>query len=1063
MWQKGPVQPKILDFSASKINEELKNREGYIPEEEAYELLFKFLRNNIGYGCELLLGVKLFPFQEMLIKSMMIGDFNMFVLSRGMSKTFSAGVYVLLQLIFRQGIEIGVISSSFRQCLHPDALIPTKSGLKKLGNLNVGDWVYSRNGLNKVVDKWTNPKTKSKKIKTNKNYSMEGKIGHRFLVYNPDLAKCEYKNIEEAEIGDIVPIKTGTKCFGNKTNIFEGFKYREVGNKWVTKPVKLEDNEDFYYFLGLIIAEGGITTGGGGARKIHLTNGDKEIVNWCDNYLKIIAPKHNSFFYKKSDSKNCWIFGFSSNKFCDALEYLGYKREWKAGSKKIPDVILQANKKKVSNLLRGMFDGDGGVTQEKGNPNVAQVKYTTISKALAKQIHLILLNYGIVSRLQETEAYQKTTKDGVKINASKSYDIRITGKKNLKIFHDEIGFRLLRKQNILEESLKLASPNKRFNEPVIPGLDKFMKNHGYRDVRGSSYNRLRDALEKKESLPELDQILKDDFYFDKIVSIEDGECETIDIEVENEHCYVGDGFINHNSKGILQKSENIIKKPKAALVKGLFKFKKGTDQWELSCGDSRAIALPLADGSKLRGFRFQILLLDEFLNIPKNVFQEVLLPFIGVIENPTERADLRELEDQLIAEGKMKEGDRFKWVDNKLILLSSPSYTFEYMYELYCSYRDSILGVGTKNLESGEEDPGADAYKIIFQLGYDTAPPDLYDKNQLSIAKQTMSEAVFKKEYGGQFVSESDSYFKLSKMAACTVPDGSSPHVEVAGNPAYEYIISCDPAWSESAESDSFAMQVFKLDMEEQRAYLVHAYAMPGTALKKHIEYFHYLITHFNVSAVVFDYNGGVQFLNACNESELFKKDNIKLGVIDVEHGFDHPEHYHQDLLQFKRERKPSQYNYCIQRKPTSGWIRQANELLQANIDHKRIWFAAPTCDSSFHAQQKANIPIDKLKWDVYKKPPSKNAQMIDFIDNQVFRIEQTKQQCANIEVVTNPQGSQTFRLPPHMSRQTGPNRPRKDAYSALCLGSWASKILFDSHHAKEEQVNQGTFTPFAF
>jgi len=515
------------------------------------------------------------------------------------------------------------------------------------------------------------------------------------------------------------------------------------------------------------------------------------------------------------------------------------------------------------------------------------------------------------------------------------------------------------------------------------------------------------------------------------------------------------------AKFILQKAQDILNKPSASLVKDLFKFTKGTDQWIITCGDSRATALPLADGSRLRGFRFQILLLDEFLNISKNIFQEVILPFLGVIDNPTERQDLKELEDQLIAQGKLTEEERYKWTDNKLILLSSPSYTFEYMYELYCSYRDSILGVDVKNQE--EEEVGTDAYKIIFQLSYDCAPESLYDKNQLSIAKNTMSEAIFKKEYGGQFVSESDSYFKLSKMASCTVPDGSSPHVEICGNPADEYIISIDPSWSEDSGSDDFAMEVFKLDKENQRAFLVHAYGLSGTALKSHIKYFHYLITHFNVQAVCLDYAGGVQFLSACNESELFKKDNIQLGTLEIENDFDKPEEYQKDLIKYKQQLNPSQYKYCYLRKPTSNWIRQANELLQANIDHKRIWFASPAIDEAFASQRSKEIPIDDLKWDKHAPPSSMAAKKIEFLDHQVSKIEQTKQQCANIEVVTNPQGSQTFRLPTHMSRQTGPNKPRRDNYSALVLGNWMSKIYFDSFFAKEERPNFDTFVPFSF
>ena len=291
------------------------------------------------------------------------------------------------------------------------------------------------------------------------------------------------------------------------------------------------------------------------------------------------------------------------------------------------------------------------------------------------------------------------------------------------------------------------------------------------------------------------------------------------------------------AKFILQKAEAILKTDGAKVVSGLFELKKGTDQWSLSCGNSIALALPLADGSRLRGFRFSILLLDEFLNIGKNIFQEVILPFLGVIDNPTERADLATLEDRLIAQGKMEEKDRYRWTNNKLILLSSPSFTFEYMYEVYCLYRDMILGVAQESFEEDESLVGVDAYRIIFQLSYDCAPPTLYDKNQLKQAKATMSQAIFEKEYGGQFVTESDSYFKLSKMQASTVPDGDSQHVEIKGHPDDEYIVSVDPSWSEDSSSDDFAFSVFKLNKNKKQGTLVHAYGLAGTGAKFHIRY----------------------------------------------------------------------------------------------------------------------------------------------------------------------------------------------------------------------------------
>ena len=520
------------------------------------------------------------------------------------------------------------------------------------------------------------------------------------------------------------------------------------------------------------------------------------------------------------------------------------------------------------------------------------------------------------------------------------------------------------------------------------------------------------------------------------------------------------------SKQIFQKMEDIISKPEASLIKECgFKITKGTDQWTLNLGGARAIALPLANGDRLRGFRFNRIVLDEFLTIPEKIFNEVILPFLGVVENPIEREELYNLESRLIDKGEMTEKERYIWPNNKLIILSSPSFKFEYMYKLYKQYVDLISGAiiegEGEDFEEGERpDSVNEAYRLVMQLSYDCAPTRLYDQNLLKQAKATMSEMQFKREFGAQFVDESDGYFRLSKMAACTIPDGEFPAVEVVGNPSDEYLLSFDPNWAGNTSADHFAMHVFKIDRNAQKVCLVHSYAVAGVSLKYHMDYFLYLLQHFNVVGICGDYNGGVQFINSCNESALFKSNNIKIGVIDVD--LEKPENWHSDIISFKNQYNRKERNYCILRKPTSNWIRNGNEMLQASIDHKRILFASRAVDAHFDEQRKKNIPIDKIKWDIKAPKASKGAMMIDLIDHQKYVVELTKSECANIEVVANPQGSQSFNLPQNLRRQKGPNRARKDSYSALVLGNWFSKVFFDAENASEEKKPQGTFIPFA-
>jgi hypothetical protein len=514
------------------------------------------------------------------------------------------------------------------------------------------------------------------------------------------------------------------------------------------------------------------------------------------------------------------------------------------------------------------------------------------------------------------------------------------------------------------------------------------------------------------------------------------------------------------SKQIFQKMEDILSKPEAKLVKECgVKITKGTDQWTLRIGNSRAIALPLANGERLRGFRFNRIVLDEFLTIPEKIFNEVIIPFLGVVENPIEREELHKLESRLIDKGELKENERYVWPNNKLIILSSPSFKFEYMFKLYKKYESLILGEFDLNKNDDDEQAADDAYRLIMQLSYDCAPTRLYDQNLLKQAKETMSEMQFKREFGAQFVDESDGYFRLSKMAGCTIADGEFPAVEVVGNPSDDYLLAFDPNWAGNTSADHFAMHVFKVLRDEQKVCLVHSYALAGVSLKDHMKYFLYLIESFNIVGICGDYNGGVQFINSCNESQLFKTAKVNIGVIEVD--LEKPDQWHNDILSFKNQYNQRERKYCILRKPTVNWIRNGNEMLQAAIDHKRILFASRAVDDHFDQQRKKNLPIDEIKWDNKITATSKGAKMIDLIDQQKSNIELTKSECANIEVTTNPQGSQSFNLPPKLRRQKGPNRARKDSYSALILGNWFAKVYFDSLHVKPEKKPTATFIPF--
>ena len=502
------------------------------------------------------------------------------------------------------------------------------------------------------------------------------------------------------------------------------------------------------------------------------------------------------------------------------------------------------------------------------------------------------------------------------------------------------------------------------------------------------------------------------------------------------------------SKMIFTKMEEIAASPKAAfLSQCITRVSKANDQWVMELGASKITALPLGDGEKLRGFRFERMIIDELLLMPEKVLNEVIMPFLSVIKNPTERQETYDIETEMIAQGKLKEEDRHRWPNNKIIGLSSASYRFEHLYKMYCQYESLILN-------ENEQDK---AHRVIMHFSYDVAPQQLYDQNLIDQAKATMSQSQFDREFMAVFTDDSSGYFKVSKMMECTIPDGEGQCVEVVGEPSDEYILAFDPSWSESEGSDDFAILVIKLNRDTKKGTVVHSYALPGASLRTHIVYMAYLLINFNVVSIVGDYNGGVQFLNSCNESSIFKKEGLKLNVIDAD--LDNHQEYEKGLRDLKKQYNKENQTYVFLRKPTSKWIRYANELLQASFDHKRIFFAGGAMNDDYNKQRKAKIPIKKLKFISNYENNSEPSKMIDFVEHQKDMMDLIKVECAMVQVTTSTQGTQSFDLPLNLRKQKGADKARKDSYSALILGNWMMNTYYDM---MDDSINtvQGTFTP---
>ena len=100
---------------------------------------------------------------------------------------------------------------------------------------------------------------------------------------------------------------------------------------------------------------------------------------------------------------------------------------------------------------------------------------------------------------------------------------------------------------------------------------------------------------------------------------------------------------------------------------------KRNDLFEWTINGGSIVAIPL-NGEKIRGFRANILVIDEFLLMSEETVEKVLMPYLVAPQDIKERLKIRQREDDLIKQGLMTEADRYVFENKaKSIALSSAS------------------------------------------------------------------------------------------------------------------------------------------------------------------------------------------------------------------------------------------------------------------------------------------------------------------------------------------------------------------------------------------------------
>ncbi len=394
----GDAEARLFNVTERNMRREL------IPMRDAVDSYFERMEHLIQHPDEPLGLPTGFRDLDELLGGLQRSDLLIFAGRPGMGKCVAEGTLI--------HTDAGLIPIEALKPQHVAGIPDDEGGL--FYPLEIG--VQTPDGLRRTSHFYDSGLKPTLRIQTRAGYSLTGTYVHPVLVLAKDGQKV-WKQLSEIQCGDYVAVQRHAPTWGDATELPE-FRFKFNDNLRSTKIPKLpkELTLDLAYIMGALAGDGNLTR----TNYVSFTSADPEIVELMYRWVGELG-----LHVRHRDNYDHQIGSIVLNAWLKHLGLSGYAYE-----KEIPYTILRAPREYIAAFLQGLFDTDGHAELQNG-----YIQYVSCSEKLARQVHVLLLHFGIVSKL----TYKSNDYRG-------AWCIRITGGA-ARLFYDEIGFRLERKQS----------------------------------------------------------------------------------------------------------------------------------------------------------------------------------------------------------------------------------------------------------------------------------------------------------------------------------------------------------------------------------------------------------------------------------------------------------------------------------------------------------------------------------------------------------------------------------------------------------------------------------------
>lgn len=498
--------------------------------------------------------------------------------------------------------------------------------------------------------------------------------------------------------------------------------------------------------------------------------------------------------------------------------------------------------------------------------------------------------------------------------------------------------------------------------------------------------------------------------------------------------------------------------------------KRLQDVWSFKIGKSVVNALPVGDGSKIRGQRANTIVADEFQSQNELIYEIVVAGFASVSSSPIEniKKEARNaflLEKGLIDEGHTIEARGGIYRGNQSILAGTADWGFKHFAKYWKKYKGFVESQG--NIEKIREVAGGgDIDKdfnwkdyAVIRLPVELGPPGLMDKKHIKKQEATVSSAIFNMEYGCCFAEDSDNFFKMSIVQSCVtndpieLPSGKVQFTAaLAGNKYKKYIMGIDPA----SESDNFSIIILELHEDHRRIVYCwttdrhrHQAAKKGGKTDENAFYSYAarkirdLLTIFPCEYISLDsQGGGIAVMEALHDKNLLLPGELPIWTIHKYVGKDDNPILWENSKDWGHDDHAGLHMIEMVSMSNATYVADANHMMKKDFESRILLFPC----------------FDPISLNEAWLEDQKLGRSADTLEDCFLEIEELKKELATISYSSTLTGRDKWDTPEILDTNGRKIRMRKDRYSALLMANSLARRVMNTVPIVHQHIPAGGF-----